>query len=80
MANESVNTQIRLSAELHQYIQTEASRIGITNNAFLIILCELGGKVWDSNKRLDLSKLMWIAPQQEEQSAPESLHTPQHTS
>jgi len=55
MANETVNTQIRLPAGLHQYIQKEASRMGIANNAFLIMLCELGGKVWDENKRFDIS-------------------------
>ena len=51
MASESVNTQIRLPAELHQYIQQEAGRLGIANNAFLIILCDLGGKVWEENKK-----------------------------
>lgn len=71
MANESVNTQIRLPAELHQYIQQEAARLGIANNAFLIILCELGGKVWDGNKRLDYSKFMWLGQKTEEQSGHE---------
>ena len=48
-----VNTQIRIPGGLHKYIQSEASRIGITNNAFLIILCELGGRVWDNQCRVD---------------------------
>ena len=56
MANECVNTQIRLPAELHDYIQKEAGRLGIANNAFLIILCELGGKVWNDNKRIGARK------------------------
>lgn len=55
MANESVSTQIRLPAGLHEYIQKEAGRLGIANNAFLVILCELGGKVWDANKRLTIN-------------------------
>lgn len=54
MANESVSTQIRLPSGLHEYIQKEAGRLGIANNAFLVILCELGGKVWDANKRLTI--------------------------
>lgn len=53
MANESVSTQIRLPSGLHEYIQKEAGRLGIANNAFLIILCELGGRVWDMNARID---------------------------
>ena len=51
MANESVNTQIRLPAGLYEYIQKEAGRLGIAQNALMIILCELGGKVWEERKR-----------------------------
>lgn len=53
MVNEVVSKQIRLPAGLHEYIQKEAGRLGIAENAFLIILCELGGKVWEANKRAD---------------------------
>ena len=58
--NETVNTQIRLPAGLHEYIQKEAGRLGIANNAFLVILCELGGKVWDANKRLTINPYEFI--------------------
>ena len=52
MAND-VNTQIRIPGGLHRYIQREANRIGLSNNAFLIVLCELGGRVWDSQCRIE---------------------------
>lgn len=45
-----INTQIRIPYNLNQYLQNEADRIGIAKNALLIILCELGGKVWEENK------------------------------
>ena len=50
MANEINSTQVRLPAALYQSIQNEAARLGIANNAFLIILCEMGGKVWEQTK------------------------------
>ena len=53
MASESVTTQTRFPAGLYEYIQKESGRLGISQNAFVIILCELGGKAWDCNKRID---------------------------
>lgn len=50
MVNETVSTQVRLPSELYEYIQDEAGRLGIANNAFLMVLCELGRKVWEENK------------------------------
>ncbi len=44
-----VSTQIRLPEEMHKYIKQEAERIGIAQNAFLIILLEQGKKLWESD-------------------------------
>ena len=41
---EAVSTQIRLPADMHQYIKQEADRIGKAQNAYLIILLEQGNK------------------------------------
>jgi predicted DNA-binding protein len=43
-----VSTQIRLPAEMHEYIKREADRMGIAQNAFLIILLEQGRKLWEA--------------------------------
>lgn len=48
MKNETISTQIRLPANMHEYIKQEAERIGIAQNAFLIILLEQGRKLWES--------------------------------
>lgn len=50
--NESIATQIRLPAEIHEYIKTEAARMGIAQNAFLIILLEQGKKLWEADVNL----------------------------
>lgn len=44
-----VCTQIRLPAEIHEYIQKEAERMGIAQNAFLVILLEQGRKLWEAD-------------------------------
>jgi len=47
--NDIISTQIRLPAEVHEYIKQEADRMGIAQNAFLIILLEQGKKLWEAN-------------------------------
>lgn len=44
-----VSTQIRLPAGIHEYIKQEADRMGIAQNAFLIVLLEQGKKLWESD-------------------------------
>ena len=44
-----ISTQIRLPAEIHDYIKREAGRLGIAQNAFLIILLEQGKKLWEAD-------------------------------
>ena len=51
---ESVSTQIRLPAGMHEYIRQEAARMGIAQNAFLIILLEQGKKLWEAQVNLHL--------------------------
>ncbi len=46
---ESVSTQIRLPAGMHEYIKQEADRMGIAQNAFLVILLEQGKRVWEAD-------------------------------
>lgn len=49
MSKDIVCTQIRLPAGIHEYIQQEADKIGIAQNAFLIILLEQGKKLWEAD-------------------------------
>ena len=51
MANkcEMIATQIRLPASMHEYIKQEADRMGIAQNAFLVILLEQGKKLWEAD-------------------------------
>lgn len=51
---ESVSTQVRLPAGMHEYIKQEASRMGIAQNAFLVILLEQGKKLWEAQINLHL--------------------------
>lgn len=46
---EVVSTQIRLPYEIHEYIKKEADRMGIAQNAFLVILLEQGKKLWEAD-------------------------------
>ena len=48
MDNKTISSQIRLPANIHSYIQTEAARLGIAQNAFLIVQLEQGRKVWEA--------------------------------
>ena len=45
----NIQTQVRLPAEIYEYIGQEASRMGIPKNAFLIILLEQGRKLWEAD-------------------------------
>ena len=47
--NEVVSTQIRLPTGIHEYIRQEAERMGIAQNAFLVVLLEQGKKLWESS-------------------------------
>lgn len=49
MKNEVISTQIRLPAGIHDYIKSEAARMGIAQNAFLVILLEQGKKLWEAD-------------------------------
>lgn len=46
--NEIKTTQLRIPAELHEYIRDCAARMGIPQNAFMIVLMEQGKKIWES--------------------------------
>lgn len=46
--NKVIATQIRLPANIHEYIRQEAERLGIAQNAFLVVLLEQGRKLWES--------------------------------
>ena len=48
MEKDIISTQIRLPSPMHDYIGTEAARMGIAKNAFLLILLELGKKDWEN--------------------------------
>ena len=41
------STQVRLSEEIHSYIQQEAGRLGIAQNAFLLVRLDRGRKLWE---------------------------------
>lgn len=45
---EIISTQIRLPAGIHEYIKQEADRMGIAQNAFLVVLLEQGRKLWEA--------------------------------
>lgn len=40
-------TQIRLPAEMHGFIKQEAERTGISQNSVMLMLLELGKRVYD---------------------------------
>ena len=41
-------TQIRLPAEMHGFIKQEAERTGISQNSVMLMLLELGKRVYDN--------------------------------
>ncbi len=50
--NNTISTQIRLPARIHEFIRQEAARMGIAQNAFLVILLEQGKKLWQAEVSL----------------------------
>lgn len=52
MKKETVSSQIRLPAGIYEYIKSEADRMGIAQNAFLVILLEQGRKLWEADVTL----------------------------
>lgn len=44
-----ISTQIRLPAGIHEYIRQEADRMGIAQNAFLVVLLEQGKRLWEAD-------------------------------
>jgi hypothetical protein len=50
--NETVTTQIRLSKALHEYIQAKSSEAGISKNAVMCVLMDLGKKIYESDVTL----------------------------
>ena len=45
----SIATQIRLSSDIYNFIRQEAERLGISQNAFTMILLDRGRKLWESD-------------------------------
>lgn len=54
MKNEYIPTQIRLPVGMHEYIKREATKMGIAQNAFLVVLLEQGKKLWEAQVNLHL--------------------------
>ena len=50
--SKTVSTQVRLPDDIHTYIQRESDRLGISQNAFLVILLDRGRKVWEADVSL----------------------------
>lgn len=49
MGKTTISTQTRLPAEIHEYIKQEAARLGIAQNAMLVILLDRGRKLWEAD-------------------------------
>ena len=49
MGKTTISTQSRLPAEIHEYIKQEAARLGIAQNAMLVILLDRGRKLWEAD-------------------------------
>jgi hypothetical protein len=45
----AVITQTRMPQDLHDYVRDNAERLGVSQNAFMMILMDLGRKVYESN-------------------------------
>lgn len=50
--NSVVSTQIRIPKDIHGYIRDQAEKMGIAQNAFLIILLEQGKRLWEAEINL----------------------------
>lgn len=51
---EIVSTQIRLPADIHEWMKQEAARLGVSMNALLVILLDKGRRVWDADVNLSV--------------------------
>ena len=51
---ENVCKQIRLPTSMHEYIRQEAERMDISQNAFLVVLLDLGRKAWEAEIKVHL--------------------------
>lgn len=49
-----VSTQVRLPEDIHGFIKTEAEKLGIAQNAFLVILLDRGKRLWEAEVNLQL--------------------------
>lgn len=56
LKKEVISTQIRLPAGIYEYIKQEADKMGIAQNAFLILLLEQGRKVWEASVSIHLKE------------------------
>ena len=54
MKNEVVNTQIRLPAQMFEYIKQEAAEMGVSQNAFMLVLMSHGKKLWEATAEADI--------------------------
>ena len=54
MKNEAISTQVRIPAEIHAYMKQEAARMGIAQNAFMVVLLEQGRRMWEAQANLRL--------------------------
>lgn len=43
-----ISTQTRIPLEIYEYIKRESERMGISQNAFLVVLLEQGKKLWEA--------------------------------
>lgn len=50
--NGVISTQVRLPENIHSYIREQAGKMGITQNAFLVILLEQGKRLWEAEVSL----------------------------
>ena len=52
MGKTTISTQTRLPADIHEYIRQEAARLGIAQNAMLVILLDRGKRLWEAEVNL----------------------------
>lgn len=51
-AVKSISSQVRIPENLHEYITKKADKLGISKNAFLVILLDRGKKYWEAEINL----------------------------
>lgn len=50
--NGVISTQVRLPESIHSYIREQSEKMGIAQNAFLVILLEQGKRLWEAEVTL----------------------------